>query len=355
MKMKQPNLFIVGAARSGTTTLWHCLKENSHVFMPQEILSKEPAFFSRLRGTRFNKWEDYLKLFAAANENHRWVGEASTAYLTDPDCAKRIHDYNPDARIIIVLRNPVHRAYSLYNWMVQEGYEYAANFERALELEDSRKNKTIPNYYEPEYYYNFLYFNSGLYHKQVRRYMELFGDQVFFLVFEDFIDDITTGYAAVCRFLQVEPGPCRHYTENPSSAVKSPVEQFLLRKITSFLLRRFESSSTVKSGKDELEKLVIEELSRNLEALNKVTKTGIIRRVKLAVRLKRLIGMLHDGRLELNLKFKENRDILMTYGRKTYPPRKINRKTANLLKEKYRDDIAGLSAYTGTDFSHWLK
>jgi len=66
--------------------------------------------------------DEYLALFKEANANHSLVGEASMAYLTGPSSAQEIHDFNPDAKIIIILRNPVDRAYSLYNWMVQEGY-----------------------------------------------------------------------------------------------------------------------------------------------------------------------------------------------------------------------------------------
>jgi len=72
--MKNPNLFIVGAARSGTTSLWHYLKSCPEIFMPEDLMSKEPAFFSEFKKTRFRKWEDYLRLFAEADESHRLVG-----------------------------------------------------------------------------------------------------------------------------------------------------------------------------------------------------------------------------------------------------------------------------------------
>ncbi len=354
MTLQKPNFFIAGAARSGTTTLWACLKEHPRVFLPPGMMEKEPAYFSSLKKSRFNTPDKYHALFNAAGGEHRWVGEASTAYLTDPKCAGKIYEYNPEARIVIILRNPVHRAYSLYNWMSREGFEYAATFEEALELESARAAKTIPNYYEPEYYYNFMYYSSGLYHEQVRRYIELFGERVCFLVFEDLIRDIDAVFASVCRFLQVAPGPCRITPQNPSLAVPAPVEQFLLRKITIFLLRGRHKQGGEEPGRKHLRKVVMEELYHHLRELSKVTRVGRFHRLKISSRLKRLLDMLHGGEIILDRSSKENRDILLTYGRKRSKPPAINPATAARLLEKYRDDIAALSGITGLDLSHWL-
>ena len=148
--MALPNFFIVGGARCGTTSLWQHLSMQPEVFMPEDEMVKEPAFFSYVGQRR--TFDQYIDIFKEAGENHKWIGEASTVYLTDPESARSIYDFNKNARIIIMLRNPVHRAYSLYNWMVQDGYEYAGSFKKALSLEENRKNVKIPNYFEPEYF-----------------------------------------------------------------------------------------------------------------------------------------------------------------------------------------------------------
>ncbi len=134
--MNKPNFFIVGAAKSGTTSMWWYLKQHRQVFMPNDELNKEPAFFSDKSSMSL---EEYLKLFEAAEEQHKVIGEVSTAYLVDPKSARRIKEFNPEAKILILLRNPVDRAYALYNWMVQEGYEYCLSFRKALKIRKEKK------------------------------------------------------------------------------------------------------------------------------------------------------------------------------------------------------------------------
>ncbi|MDY6786070.1 MAG: sulfotransferase [Cyanobacteriota bacterium] len=169
---KHPNFFIVGAAKAGTTSLWMYLKQHPEIFMHPYIELKEPAFFCHLRG--FKDFATYLHLFADAKEE-KAIGEASTAYLTSPESAVWIKTVYPDAKIIIILRNPVERAFSLYNWMVCEGHEWVHPFEKALVREKDRMNDFDFKYDNPvQYYYNYLYFHSGLYSEQVKRYIDIF-------------------------------------------------------------------------------------------------------------------------------------------------------------------------------------
>lgn len=228
---KKPNFFIVGAARAGTTTLWRSLKKNPEVFMPGDEIFKEPAFFSD-KGSALSL-EEYLDIFSDARERHKLVGEASTSYLACPESAERIHGHNPAAKIIIVLRNPVDRAYSLYNWMVQEGYEYVSNFEGALKKEEYRKKKCIPNFFEPEYYWNYMYVGSGRYYAQVRRYKELFGDTVLVIKFDDLIFRFEETYEGICDFLRIKRNPVEMELHNVSKSVHLPFFSFVLRKAES--------------------------------------------------------------------------------------------------------------------------
>ena len=114
-----PNFFIVGAARCGTTSLWEYLRQHPDIYMPPVIEQKEPAFFCDLYGVEH--WDFYLTLFEAGRGKKR-IGEASTPYLSSPESAGQIHSVLPLAKIIITLRNPVVRAYSLYKWMHANGY-----------------------------------------------------------------------------------------------------------------------------------------------------------------------------------------------------------------------------------------
>ena len=235
--MNKPNFFIVGAAKSGTTTLYDYLKDHPEVFMPKDDLHKEPSHFSNLI-TWYKNPNKYFPLFDDAKPQQRWIGEASTAYLSDPSAAGNIHKYDPNARIIIILRNPADRAYSMYCWMVQEGYEYVSSFEKALAAEERRARKKIPNFWEPQYYYNYLYFRAGLYYEQVKRYMELFPGKVLVMTFEELVASIKTDYAPVREFLQIGPHRATPEVSNPSVRVIHPMVQFCLRKLNNKFFHR---------------------------------------------------------------------------------------------------------------------
>jgi len=198
-----PNFFIVGAAKSGTTSLWMYLKQHPDIFMPEDNRSKEPAFFCNIHG--YDDYEQYLSLFDGAADC-RAIGEASTAYLTSPESSSLIRAKIPDAKIIVVLRNPVDRAYSLYRWMVNHGYEWISPFEKALEIETVRKNDKSFYSNNPLYYYNYLYFESGLYFKQISRYFKEFQtDQIKVILLEDLSHRPTETVQEIYDFLGVDP------------------------------------------------------------------------------------------------------------------------------------------------------
>lgn len=250
--MKRPDFFVLGAARSGTTSLWAYLLQHPQIFLPPDELHKEPSFFCPRRG--MSDPAAYSSLFASARPRHKRIGEASTAYLTCGASAGLLHSYqrrlNKDIRLIIILRNPAARAYSLYNWMTQEGYEYCPTFRTALGMEQWRQKKRIPNFIEIEYYHNYLYFSSGLYHGQVKRYLDLFSrSQVHILLFERFITAPLDHLSAVFKFLGVDPAftpstPVR----NPSRKRVSPMLQYALRRSNRF----FGSGKNTKKKRDAL-------------------------------------------------------------------------------------------------------
>jgi len=172
--------------------------------MPPTIDQKEPAYFCDIYGT--NDWNFYLSLLSEARARKR-VGEASGAYLTWPESAERIRATIPEPNIIISLRNPVERAWSLYRWMRAHGYEKIPTFAEALEAEDKMRfgnAEFVKN--NGEYYYNFLYFHSGLYHAQVKRFLDTFGrERVHVQVFEEFILTPLEHMRRIFAFLEVDP------------------------------------------------------------------------------------------------------------------------------------------------------
>ena len=117
-----PNLFVVGAVKAGTTSLWTHLDAHPDVFMSRP---KEPHFFSRARMPADQLVKDpveYAGLFARGAAL-RYRGDASPSYLWDPDSPARIKEAVPDARIIISLRDPVDRAYANYLGHIREGLD----------------------------------------------------------------------------------------------------------------------------------------------------------------------------------------------------------------------------------------
>jgi len=118
-----PNLFIVGAPKAGTSSLYVYLAHIPGIFMSQV---KEPNYFSRKtipdhsRVKPIRDKSKYLGLFKKVKDE-KIIGEASPSYLSDPEAPKLIHDIIPDAKIITSLRDPVERTLSFYLMHARSG------------------------------------------------------------------------------------------------------------------------------------------------------------------------------------------------------------------------------------------
>lgn len=235
-----PNFFIAGAARSGTTSMWRYLQQHPDIFMPDDIFSKEPSFFCEYRNHfGIEDRNEYLKLFAGAG-SRRMIGEASGPYLTSPESPGLIQREIPNARFVIMLRNPADRAYSLYKWMHQYGFEKLPSFQGALGAEKVRFDNEHFKKNNGQYYYNFLYFLSGLYHDQVKRFFDTFGrSQVHVIIFEEFKQDALNMVRQTYAFLGVDPSFMpKIEIHNPGS----PEYGDLNRALRQALLERYSDS-----------------------------------------------------------------------------------------------------------------
>ena len=136
--MIKPNLFIVGAPKCGTTFLYHYLKKHPDIYFPE---FKEPHFFGsdliRRNGAYNLSLDEYYNLFKT---DKKIIGEASTFYIFSKNAAKEIYDFNPKAKIIIMLRDFVDLVYSLHSQFVFSGDEVVEDFNKALDLENDRLN-----------------------------------------------------------------------------------------------------------------------------------------------------------------------------------------------------------------------
>ena len=199
--IKLPNFFILGAGRSGTTTLAAVLRDHPEIFFSTP---KEPTFFSEpFQVTRTPI--KYAKLFDGA-AGFDAVGEASHAYLSHPDAAQTLRAFFPDARFIVMFRNPADRALAMYSYMLENGYELHRSFERALAVEDRRFASARFARDCPHYFWNFMYFRSGLFGEQVERYLTLFPrDQFLFTTLYDLHREPNSVLGDIETFLGVTP------------------------------------------------------------------------------------------------------------------------------------------------------
>jgi hypothetical protein len=242
-----PNFLIIGAQKAGTTTLFHLLRGHPAIFMPAV---KEPGFFIRgfpdparfqtlrrpddgrtatpvgSRGDGFSTLEEYSSLFEPGAAS-RLRGEASTPYLPSPYAAGRIAEVLPDVRLIVILRDPVERAFSAYNYNLSRGTEPARTFDEAVASELSGERD--------DWVYGWRYLYTGRYAEHLGRYLERFSrERIAVFRFEAVRADSGAVFADACRFLGVEPvaGQADPAVQNPTVVHPNPVLRFLKTTVT---------------------------------------------------------------------------------------------------------------------------
>jgi hypothetical protein len=202
--MRKPNFFIVGAPRCATTSVYTYLKQHPDIFLS---LLKEPLFFGSdltPHPLAISGEAAYQHLFAAAG-GARVIGEGSVFYLMSKRAAEEIHAYAPEARILIMLRDPVEMMQSLHALYLRTGNEELEDFARALEAEAARAHgHGLPaRVYFPE---GLQYRAMARFAEPVERFLRVFGDQrVHILLFEDLLRDPRQAMRGLLDFLQVDP------------------------------------------------------------------------------------------------------------------------------------------------------
>jgi len=295
-----PNFFVIGAGKSGTTSLYHYLKQHPQIYMSPE---KEPKYFA-LKGQKLDykgpgdlritpqtttTRDAYLDLFKAV-ENELAVGEASTIYLNDDHTAQSMAAQLPDAKLIALLRHPADRAFSAYMHLRRDGYETLESFTDALRAEPER----IRN----NYYYHWHYRSRGHYGRQLQRFYQHFPhEQISVYLYEDFCRNPQQVLSDIFHFLGVGDSfePDTSARHNQSGIPRNQTAQ-------NFLTR----SHPVKEW---LKRIIPEHLGH------------------------RLISMIQPG-------------LVSKPG--------LSQEIRNSLSEDYRDDILLLQELTGKVLSGWL-
>lgn len=200
--LNRPNLFIVGAPKCGTTTLYYWLKSHPDIFMSPV---KEPPFFDRdirLEAGRFFTEERYLGLFAKAG-TQRYRGESHVWNLYSREAAAKIRTFSPDAKIIVMLRNPLEVITSMYHYNVYGLLENQPTLAAALVAETERKaGRNIP---ATCYLHDRLFYRDTVrYAEQVRRYLAVFPpEQVHVIVYDDLKKDAPGVVRRLLEFLDL--------------------------------------------------------------------------------------------------------------------------------------------------------
>ncbi|MGC2617862.1 MAG: sulfotransferase [Acidobacteriaceae bacterium] len=188
-----PNFFAVGPPKAGTTSLYAHLKVHPQIFLPEV---KEPNYFSTRPDISF---EDYARLYRGA-QGFPAVGDMTPFYLWDENTPHNIQAVAPAAKIIIMLRDPIARAYSHFLMYRRTGVDPEPSFESALRRRDNKADKLWEFSHE--------YIELGMYCGQVQRYQDVFGSgHVLTLLFDDLAKNPRELFARIACHIGVDPEP----------------------------------------------------------------------------------------------------------------------------------------------------
>ncbi len=188
-----PNFLVIGAEKCGTTFLHQALAGHADVFMPEA----EIPFFQDPDYVAPHALEKFRAIFAPGS-GKRAVGLKRPNYLHRTECAPRIYEHCRDAKLIVILRDPVERAISAY-------YHYVLNRFLPLRRADAGLTAVFSGEYAVRYPRSREVIDGGFYHAHLTRYLALFPkQQILTLVFEDLCTDPAAAWRRVCAFLEID-------------------------------------------------------------------------------------------------------------------------------------------------------
>lgn len=304
-----PDFFIVGAPRCGTTALGRYLARNPQIGFSRP---KESHYFARIQGrpTESELQRDYLERhFAHCTERHRVMGEGSVSYLHLPEALRTILHFNPQARFIAMVRNPLTMLTSYHQRMLFLLQEDEQDFATAWKLEPlrARRENLPPRCLD---YRLLLYSDVAKLGFQVNRLFEIAGrDRAHVIVFDDLIADPLPVYQKVVQFLGAD------YDGQTTFERKLGSQMYRYGWLQKLLF-----APVVRGGK------IVDTLQRSSRKYN---EDGSKRKSL----VKRITGL--------------NRVIKS--------PDALSEHTLDVLREALRDDVALLSRVLNRDLGYWLK
>ncbi len=201
-----PDYIVIGAQRSGTTSLYTYLRRNRHVGRSRK---KEVHFFDFNYDRGMGWYKHHFPTLLAKRSAERRLdgpfitGEASPYYLVNPLVPERVRAALPSVKLIVLLRDPIQRAFSHFHQQRRLGNETSSSFEEAIERETAVLEREDPSSLA---YRKASYLTRGIYVDQLGRWFARFPrEQMLILKSEDFFADPAATERAVCEFLGVPP------------------------------------------------------------------------------------------------------------------------------------------------------
>lgn len=271
----KPNLFIVGAPKSGTTFLYKKLKNHPELFFPK---IKELNFFtydelakdSYYRDFKIKKLKRYLSFFKT-KEECSYLVDASVSYFTFDKVPERIKGFNPEAKIIMIVRDPYKRAFSHYQMDKRMGYA----------------NKSFMEYLQDENSFHYRqYIGNSCYFEQFKRFEKEFGkDKILILHLENIKEDI----GKLFTFLKISKIPIdfdKKVNENKISKnilgkfsqknrniigyLKLIIPIKIINRFKPLIYKKSEKELIKKSDLNELRKVIL----KDYESFNKMIRSN---------------------------------------------------------------------------------
>lgn len=222
--MSRPDLFLVGAPKCGTTTLYRLLRDHPQVFM---ATPKEPHFFStdvHVPGA-IREPRRYRALFDRVAGERR-IGEASVSYLASDVAPAAIQAHSPAARIVVMFRHPVDALYALHAQLVFEMEAEHEDLEQALAIQDAERERILSTRGVP-----YIYREAVRFCGQLSRYLDRFGsERVHVLLLDDLAGDPASAWEGLAEFLEIDATPLGDVQPaNPRKRARSAAVQRLVK------------------------------------------------------------------------------------------------------------------------------
>lgn len=236
-----PDFIIVGAARSGTTSLYNYLIKHPYIIPPQK---KEIHYFDYYYNHGLKWYKSFFplsfkQLYLSKKYKFKFLtGEASASYMFHPLVPKRIQLIRPNIKLIMLLRNPVERAYSYYSFNLQRGIE-KDSFEKVIENEFKRLGKEIEEMLINDNYVihkweRFSYIASGIYLNQIQNWFKYFSKKKILIIkSEDFFENPSKFLSTTLKFLNLPDFQLNSY-EKYNISINKNLNKDLREKLIDF-------------------------------------------------------------------------------------------------------------------------